>query len=260
VADIADVMMPHLGASTYEANFNAARRAAEQLIEFDEMGITSFIVNRDIPPGLDEAYGELAYTLSKFCRSVVGHKTKLKLIETSFYGDLKPYAKWLLVPIVAALNEDFERSSDFTAALEFLKTMGIDYCDRETDQRKRFKNSITIDFIGNVDADHLVRASLRGTVAEGNLMISRINDFDKLYFEPAGRAVLFTYLDRPGVIGRIGAKLAAAGVNIDDMRNPHDPSGKTSLALLKVSQPVSAEIVDDIAREIQAFAACHVEI
>ena len=54
------------------------------------------------------------------------------------------------------------------------------------------------------------------------MMISRINDFDKLYFEPTGTAVLFIYKDRPGVIGKIGQALASNNVNIDDMRNPHD--------------------------------------
>jgi len=33
-ADIADIMVPHLGANTVEANTNAARRAAEQLIAY----------------------------------------------------------------------------------------------------------------------------------------------------------------------------------------------------------------------------------
>lgn len=45
VADIADLMMPHLGASTNEANFNAAQRAAEQLIELDSKGESAYIVN-----------------------------------------------------------------------------------------------------------------------------------------------------------------------------------------------------------------------
>ncbi len=45
VADIADVMMPHLGASTVEANYNAAKRAAEELMELDETGNSAFIVN-----------------------------------------------------------------------------------------------------------------------------------------------------------------------------------------------------------------------
>jgi len=46
VADIADIMVPHLGASTKEANFKAALHAAQQLIELDEKGTSAYIVNR----------------------------------------------------------------------------------------------------------------------------------------------------------------------------------------------------------------------
>ncbi len=255
VADIADIMLPHLGASTFEANHNAARRAAEQLIEFDEKGITSYIVNRDIPPGLDEAFGELAHVLARLCRQVVGRDTKLKLIETSFYGTLKPYAEWLLVPVVAALNEDFDRSMDHRAALRFLRDMGVDYSDRETDQRKGFENSITVDLTVSVGENQLRHASVRGTVAEGNIMIARINDFDKLYFEPRGHNVVFAYEDRPGVLAQISARLASAGINIDDVRNPHDSKGRQSLAWLKVNQRVEENVVSAIRDEIQARIA-----
>ncbi len=46
VTDIADIMLPHLGASTVEANYNAASRAASQLIGYDEKGIDTYVVNR----------------------------------------------------------------------------------------------------------------------------------------------------------------------------------------------------------------------
>ena len=45
VADIADIMVPHLGASTVEANGNAASKAAHQIIGYDEQGITACVVN-----------------------------------------------------------------------------------------------------------------------------------------------------------------------------------------------------------------------
>lgn len=258
VADIADLMLPHLGASTVEANTNAARRAAEQLIEYDDKGISSYVVNRDIPEGLDEAYGDLAYTLSHLCRALVGPQHPIKAIETSFYGSLKPYSNWLLLPIVTALNKNFDRSMDYAAALQFLRDMGVSYQDREADPRKGFENSITVDFTAHTDADQLMAYSVRGTVAEGNLMIARINDFDKLYFEPKGHAVLFTYQDRPGVLGRIAAALAGGNINIDDVRNPHDSKGRQSLALLKVNQPVGPELIRTIAEDIEAVTACSV--
>ena len=104
-----------------------------------------------------------------------------------------------------------------------------------------------------VDAANFKRISVRGTLAEGNMMISRINDFDKLYFEPTGTAVLFIYKDRPGVIGQIGQSLAKAGFNIHDMRNPHDIGGDYSLALMRVSDSVDCEVIQKISNEIDAI-------
>lgn len=255
VADIADLMLPHLGANTQEANFNAAKRAAEQLIDFDGKGITSFIVNRDIPEGLDEAYCELAYTLARLCRLLVGKGTSLKAIETSFYGSLQEFADWLLVPIVAGVWEDFDRSMDFRAARSYLKEMGIDYANRKADLAKGYGESITLDVTAEVDSDNLRRISVRGTVAEGIMMVSRINEFNKLYFEPVGPTVFFLYPDRPGVLGTIGSMLAEAGINIEDVRQPHDPKTNRSLAILKVNRHVPPDLVRSISEEIEARTA-----
>ena len=260
IVKIADIMLPHLGASTIEANKNAAIRAAEELIEFDEKGITTYIVNRDIPAGLDEAFGELAYAVAKLCRSIAGSKSKLKLIESSFYGELSPYSKWLLRPVISALFEGFDRSMAYSATLQYLKDMGVDYEDRITDDAKGFKSSITIDLSASVDDDLMRHASVRGTVTEGNITITRINSFDKLYFEPAGHNLIFTYADRPGILGLIGATVAEAEINIEDVRNPHDAKGLNSLALLKVNQPVPEEVVRRIAKSIDAQVAVYVHM
>ena len=117
-----------------------------------------------------------------------------------------------------------------------------------------------MDLTGSVDADHLIHASVRGTVTEGNLMVSRINDFDKLYFEPSGHIIGFSYKDRPGVLAQITTALAKAGINIDDTRNPHDSKGENSIAILKVNQAVPADVIEHLAKDIQARAAFCVEL
>ncbi len=254
-ADIADIMLPHLGASTHEANWNAARRAAEQLVEFDEKGIASYVVNRDIPEGLDKAFGDLAFTLARVARVIVGRENKLQKIETSFYGSLQPFADWLLIPIVSAIWNEFDRSMDTTAARQFLRERGIDYVSRKPDSRKRFANSITIDMTANVGADNLRCTSVRGTVAENTLMISRIDEFDKLYFEPKGYTVYFQYDDRPGVVGALGLSMAAAGINIEDVRHSHSVESSQSLVMMRVNKPVTAALVSRIGDEIKATRA-----
>jgi D-3-phosphoglycerate dehydrogenase len=260
VADIADIMLPHLGASTHEANWTAARRAAEQLIELDFKGVTSYIVNRDIPEGLDRAYCELANTLSRLCRCLAGARTPLKLVETSFYGALRPYADWLVVPVVAGLTDRFDSTSDIKAAHQFLKDMGVEYVNREPDEGKHYGESITIDLTAETGPESLRHVSVRGTVAEGVMMVSRINEFHKLYFEPLGPTAFFLYDDRPGVIGRIGSCLASAGINIEDIRNPHDAKCNRSLAIMKVNQQVSDAVMAEISREIRALAAFSIQL
>jgi D-3-phosphoglycerate dehydrogenase len=222
--------------------------------------MSTYIVNRDLPVGLNESYVDLAYTLARLCRTVIGTETKLKLIETSFYGQLKPFANWLLAPVVSALSNRVDRAMDPKGAAQFLQDMGVDYADREVDNHKGYANSITVDLTGSLDTDHLIHASVRGTVAENNLMVSRINDFDKLYFEPSGHIVGFTYKDRPGVLAQITTALAKAGINIDDTRNPHDSKGENSIAILKVNQPVPANVIAHLSKDIQAKAAFSIEL
>ena len=260
VADIADIMVPHLGASTKEANWMAAKLAAQFLMEYDEKGMSSYIVNRDLPVGLNEAYVDLAYTLARICRALIGTETKLKLVETSIYGQLKPFANWLLAPIVSALSNRVERAMDPKGALQFLQDMGVDYADREIDAHKGYDNSITVDLTGSVDADHLIHASVRGTVAENVLMVSRINDFDKLYIEPQGHIAGFIYRDRPGVLGQIGSILAKDNINIDDIRNPHDSKGENSIALVKVNQVIPERVMAHITKDIQAKTTFYLEL
>ncbi|NLB56836.1 MAG: hypothetical protein GX811_13940 [Lentisphaerae bacterium] len=255
VADIADIMLPHLGASTHEASINAARRAAEQLTDYDDKGFRGFIVNRETPEGLDVAHTRLAFILTKLCHNMVGDNTKLRALETSFYGSLKPFHEWLMLAIVKALSGKMDQSMDFKSASQYLLQMGIDYKNREVDPSKAYENSLTIDLVASHVSGDLRRVSIRGTVAEGIMMISRINDFDKLYFEPRGHVAFFIYEDRPGVLGQIGATFASFNINIEDVRNPHHSRVNQSLGIMKVNKPVSDEILKVISDKIEAISS-----
>ena len=254
-ADIAEIMLPHLGASTSESNTNAAKMAAEIILDFDAKGISPYIVNRDIPAGLDESYSNLAYALASIARALLGPNRRLKSVETSVYGDLKPFGDWLIVPTACALFRDFHRTQDHRAAIKLFKDSGVDVRNREVEPQKKYGNSITLDLTAGEGDDTLLNVSVRGTVTEGHIVVSRINHFHSLYFEPKGPMAIFTYKDRPGVLGLIASSLAGAGINIDDVRNPHDESGQNSIAILKVNKAVPQVVIDDIAEKIEAQVA-----
>ena len=240
--------------------FGRAERAARELIDLDDKGVTSYIVNRDIPEGLDRTYCELAFSLGKLARELAGRTAPLRTIETSCYGQLEPYAKWLLVSILAGVWEDFDRSNNHDKALKFLQEMGIEYNNRPVDTVKGFSNSIAIDLVTEVAEGQLKRTSVRGTVAEGMLMVSRINEFDRLYFPPFGNILVCMYQDRPGVVACIAGHLAAAQINIEDMRNPHDLKTNRSLAILSVNKPVPEAVVKALGKDISAATALFLQL
>ncbi len=250
--DIADLMLPHLGASTIEANITAARRAAEQLIAYVERGVSRYVVNKGVPEELDEQYQELAYQVARIAHHYWESDQSVRRIECSFYGNLHQYAKWFTAPVVAGIASEFDGASDPEEAEAWLKSKGIGYEVREPAAvgKGYGSSSMTIDLLSGKEAIHQV--SVRGTLTENRAMISRIDDFDNLYFQPAGHSLVFVYEDRPGVLAMITGSLGSLGINIEDIRSPLDSSRTHALAALKTSREVPRRVVQQIRQEIKA--------
>ncbi|MCM8526057.1 MAG: ACT domain-containing protein [Lentisphaeraceae bacterium] len=256
-ADVSEIMLPHLGASTIEANTNAAVKAANQLIGYLERGITTFVVNKAVPDGLEPMFQQLAFVIGRTARGYLGSSSAPHEIQCSFYGSLNEFNKWLIPSVVAGITND-KGINDFNAAETYLQEKGIELKIRETDESKNYGDSITVDLLQ--ESGTLARVSVRGTLTEGNVIISRIDDFDKLYFEPSGHSVIFNYEDRPGVIAQITQILADEGLNIDDIRSPHNAKGNRSIAVLKVNKAVSQETIEKIKAKLNCEVGFHLHI
>ncbi|OVE82232.1 hypothetical protein BVY04_01560 [bacterium M21] len=250
IADIADIMLPHLGASTKEANYNAAKKGADQIVSYFERGVRQNVVNSATPEGLDAEYQVLAYYLTKVAHSFLG-KAPVTRIETSFYGGLDKFADNLKGPIVLGLSEEFDPAFDNNEASAFLEEKGIEFIKRKADDSKGYGKAMTIDLIEGQGTNY-TRCSIRGSIAEGKPMVTRINDFDKLYFEPVGNSVLAVYDDQPGVLAKITTILGQNEINIEDIRAPHDKAGIQSMAVLLVNKPVGQDVLAAIKAEINA--------
>ncbi|MFA6814800.1 MAG: 3-phosphoglycerate dehydrogenase family protein [Lentisphaeria bacterium] len=249
-ADIADIMLPHLGANTEEANFNAAQRAATQIIEYFKQGITTFVVNKDIPDGLNVKFQQLAYKLALVARSIIGKDAHVSRLLCSFYGDLNKYGKWFIAPICKALSDNFEQQQSPEEAMGLLKDLGINLEIRDVDSNKRYGNAITIDLETGTN-----KVSLRGTIIENTLVISRIDEFDHIYFIPQGNVLLVSYADGPGMLACITSVCAKAGINIENINAPRDPEAKKAISILLTDKLVSEEAVKKIKKELNAEKA-----
>ena len=252
VADIADVMLPHLGANTFEANFNAACRAAEQTCDYFEKGITSAVVNKELPDGLDAKYQKLAFVIAGLCKAYLGAGLNPVRIETSFYGDLAKFGPWLTSAIAAAVSADFVDPAPKDAA-KALEAAGIELVNREVDNSKRYGESVTVDLLAGKDP--IYRVSVRGTVTENHLMISRVGNFDGLYLDPVGNHLFVEYKDAPGVIARIAGILGEKKINIIDIRAPQDPASGNSLSVIKTNAAIPDEMIGKIRESVDACRA-----
>ena len=250
VADIADIMLPHLGASTKEANFLAAKRAADQTGAYFADGVTTCVVNKGVPDGMDEKYQTLASLLAGVSAAYLGADAQIARVETSFYGRLHQFGKWMLAPITAGICKTFDPYLGAKDALDFLKSRGIEMIDRAVDDEKHYGESITIDLITNKDT-----VSVRGTIAENHMMLSRINNYDKLYLELSGNNLFVEYKDATGIIGKIASILGANSINIIDIRAPQDLGRNSSLAVIKTNVAVPADLISRIKEEVKAEKA-----
>ena len=252
VADIADIMLPHLGANTNEANLLAACRAAEQTIAYFEQGITNCVVNKALPDGLDAQYQKLAFVLTSLAQKYLGGLNPTR-IETSFYGKLAQFAKWMTPPIAAGIAAEFAEDNSPADAEKYFAQSGVELVNREVDNGKQYGESMTIDLFAGSDA--VVNVSVRGTIAEHHLMISRIGRYDGLYLEPTGNHLFVEYADGPGVIGKIAGLLGEKNINIIDIRAPQDPDGGKSLSVIKTNVEVPEMLVAKIKETVNAVKA-----
>jgi D-3-phosphoglycerate dehydrogenase / 2-oxoglutarate reductase len=254
IADVADLMLPHLGASTKEANFNAAKQAADQTIGYFEQGINTAVVNKGLPDGLDARFQSLANILTSVARAYLGHDEQPAEIELSLYGNLNPYGQWMLSPIAAGISSEFDPYMDNTEAANFFETRGIKVSEREVDDSKEYGDSMTIDLF---QGDEVIRkVSIRGTLTEGNLMIARINAFEKLYLDVCGNNLFVEYGDQPGVLGKIAGILGENDINIVDIRAPQDLVKNRALATVKTNVPVPQELLSIISDAVGALNIC----
>lgn len=248
---VADLILPHLGANTKEANFNAAKRAAEETIGYFEHGDTSCVVNAETPQGLNPMQLRLAKMLATLVRLTGGNRP-IRKANCTFSGSLREFRKWFTPKIQEGLLPDAERNLPPPAAELSLKEHGIAYKACEPLTGNVEEDSITME-IFTEDEGRYQRACVRGIVAEDAPIISQIDGFKSLYFDLRGNLLFVRYTDRPGVLARVASVLADAELNIENIAAPIDHDVGETLAVIKTNKPVSRAQVSAITTLIKAL-------
>jgi D-3-phosphoglycerate dehydrogenase len=94
--------------------------------------------------------------------------------------------------------------------------------------------------------------TVHGTViARDTVRVLGIDDFD-VEVGPADRMVFFRYVDRPGIIGKVGTIFGEAAINIATMDVGRRAQGGEALMVLTVDSEVPQQVLDTVETAIEA--------
>jgi D-3-phosphoglycerate dehydrogenase len=243
------LLTPHLGASTAEAQVLVAEEVAAQVLDVLAGRSARYAVNAPLlTPETARAiapYLPLAETLGRFFAQFSRGGVRTLTLEIA--GEL---AEHDASPLTAAvlrgmLESTTEERVNLVNAGALAKARGITVVERKTPDGGAFAAQLTISSDGPKG-----RVVVAGTVAGGEPRITRIGDY-RLDLAPADVMLISRHHDRPGMVGRIGAMLGEADVNISAMHLGRTRPREDALMILALDEDVPAAVADAI-RQLEA--------
>jgi len=228
------ILTPHLGASTGEAQQAVSTILARQIIDFLKTGAVAGCVN--LPPLTPEAAREvgpwmpLMTALGKLAARLVPAPVKLQVMYAGRTEalDTRPLTRLL---VAAMLGSASGRVTPVNALHE-AAARGLEVSETLGGDGDGFDRLLRI----RVEGAQGVR-EIEATLHRGPRVVRL--DGVELEFDPGAHLLLMHNEDKPGVIGSIGTKLGAAGINIINFSLGARGDGE-AVAAITVDEVVSA--------------------
>jgi D-3-phosphoglycerate dehydrogenase / 2-oxoglutarate reductase len=238
--------LPHLGASTKEAQERVGTDIAQQVRDYLKGGVIQSAVNFYSLAG--DLYDKVrpAMDLAERLGLFVGQACKgsIERLELGVYGDLREID---VKPILAAavtgvLRPHMAEGLTLVNALEVAKERKIEILESTSTATVSFANLVALRLKTSEE-----ELQLAGTVFGGGHL--RLVDVDGVEVDtiPQGN-VLVVRNDTPGIVGRVGTALGSHGVNIARMGLGRKPGSGRAIMLIEVDGEVQQGVIDEIAR------------
>jgi D-3-phosphoglycerate dehydrogenase / 2-oxoglutarate reductase len=124
--------------------------------------------------------------------------------------------------------------------------MGIVVEENKTTSADAFSNVITL----VIEAQGQKR-TISGALFEGAPRIVRLRDYS-IDFAPEEHMMLLNYVDRPGMIGKIGTILGKHNINIASMNLGRREKKGEAMVILSLDSAVPADVVEEIKTATEA--------
>lgn len=254
------VVTPHLGASTVEAQDKAGQSVARSVRlalqgEFvpDAVNVQAGgVVAEALRPGLP-----LVEKLGRVFTALAAGLPQSLTVEVR--GEIA--ALDVSVLQLAALKGVFldvvEEQVTFVNAPLLAKERGVDVGLATYSESEDYRNLITVRGVLATGETVSVSGTLSGPKQIEK--ITDVNGFD-VDLRPEAHLLFFRYVDRPGVVGMVGARLGEAGANIAGAQVSRTRRGGEALMALSVDSVVSSGVLSQIAGAIGAEEARSVDL
>ncbi len=249
------VVTPHLGASTTEAQDKAGTAVAHSVRlalqgEFvpDAVNVQAGgVVAEDVRPGLP-----LAEKLGRVFTAVAGGLAQSVSVEVR--GKIAEFDVSVvqLAVLRGVFSDVVEEQVTYVNAPLLAEQRGLEVALSSDVESPDYRNLVTV---RGAMADGS-QVTVSGTLFGKNQVpkLTEVDGFD-MDLDLSGYLLFFTYADRPGVVGIVGARLGEAGVNIAGAQVSRTNRGGEALMAVTVDSPVPAELLEDIAGRIGAREA-----
>jgi D-3-phosphoglycerate dehydrogenase len=252
------VAVPHLGASTVEAQDKAGLAVARSVKlaldgEFvpDAANVQAGgVVAEDVRPLLP-----LAEKLGTVFTAVAGGIAAT--VEVEVRGAVVAYDVSVLKLAVTKglFTAIVEEQVSYVNAPLLAAARGVEL--RLTPVAESAEQPTTVSLHGALPDGRAV--SVSGTVTSGGVRLTELDGYD-LELAAEGVLLFFRYVDRPGVVGTVGTILGTFNVNIAAMQVARRAAGGEALMTLTADSPVSADLLAKAAAAIGATAASTVDL
>jgi D-3-phosphoglycerate dehydrogenase len=238
--------LPHLGASTREAQERVGTDIARQVRDYLKGGVIQSAVNfyslagdlhDRIRPAMDLAE-RLGLFLAQACRG------SLERIELGVYGDLRELD---LKPILAAavtgtLRPHLAEGVTLVNAVNVARERGVEILESTSSATVAFANLVAVRL--KTSGEELAVA---GTLFGGRY--PRLVDVDGVEVDtiPQGLVLMVRNEDTPGIVGRVGTLLGSRGINIARMGLGRKQGSGRAIMLIEVDSEVSTDVLAGLA-------------
>lgn len=236
------VVVPHLGASTVEAQDKAGITIAEQ--------VQLALAGDFVPFAVNVAAGEvsnvvrpfmgLAELLGRFIGGLLdGEPADLEVI---YQGDIAGSGTKILTlsALKGLLVATGHAAASFVNAPQMAADHHITFSEMSTHDSPEYVNVITVR-----SGQHAVSGTL---MTVGTRVETRIVSVDghSVEIAPAASMLVVRNNDRPGMIGLVGVALGEAGISITSMAVGPDHNSGTALMVMSTASPTPTSVVEKV--------------